>query len=281
MTDDRIDDFRHTLRQRTPFGSAGGAVAPLLVVGGGQPGVGTTTIAANLAVALARQGRRAVLVDADLERGGQGLFGSQAAGSLLDVLSGQRTVHEALDRGPSGIQLLAGIWNRTDVAEFSPQSCARLIANLQHLAPHAEVLVVDAGNGRNALAKLLWQAASAVMAVTTPEDTAIVRCYAAIKLYVASEQRPPIHTLVNQVADAAIAADVQARLGEACRRFLSLSAIAAPHVPRCEADGTRPLLFPVRGEEARQMDRAADLLWSHLQHPSSEMALSAASRRSG
>jgi hypothetical protein len=119
------------------------------------------------------------------------------------------------------------------------------------------------------------------MAVTTPEDTAIVRCYAAIKLYVSAEQRPPIHTLVNQVADPALAADVQARLGEACRRFLSLAAVAAPHLPRCEADGSKPLLFPVRGDEARQMDRAAELMWSHLQHASSEMALSATSRQSG
>ncbi len=41
--------------------------ARLLAVGGGKGGVGKTFIAANLATALARLGKRVVIVDADLE----------------------------------------------------------------------------------------------------------------------------------------------------------------------------------------------------------------------
>src|SRR5580698_267253 len=44
----------------------------LIVVTSGKGGVGTTTIAVNLAIALARDGRRTVLVDADLEQADAG-----------------------------------------------------------------------------------------------------------------------------------------------------------------------------------------------------------------
>jgi MinD-like ATPase involved in chromosome partitioning or flagellar assembly len=263
MIHDQADELRQLVRQRCADSAV--AQAPLVVVTGGKGGVGATTLAANLAVALARQGRRAVFVDADLDHGGNTHLSAHSdRGSVLDVLAGRRNVHEVLERGPSGIQVLSGAWASGDSTEYSAAAQERFITELARLAPHAEVVVVDAGSGRGPFVRRLWEAAGAVVVVMTIEDNAILQCYAAIKV-LSGDAPQPIYTLVDRAPDAAAAADAHARVAEACRRFLGQKAVAAGCVPQCDAHDQPVLIFPPRGEAARATDRVADRLWAQLQ----------------
>ena len=89
MTHDQADELRLLVRAAARHAPVAGGEVRLIAVTGGQRAVGTTTIALNLAVALALEGRRAILVDADLERGAvAGMCGLAERGSILDVLSG-------------------------------------------------------------------------------------------------------------------------------------------------------------------------------------------------
>jgi flagellar biosynthesis protein FlhG len=268
MMHDQADELRQLVRQQACRPTHIGPGAPLIVVGGGKGGVGTTTIAVNLAVALARQGRRAVFVDGDLDHGGNANFGHQHThGSVVDVLKGRATVHEVLERGPSGIQVVAGTWASGEVNDPSPTAHDRFIADLKDLAPHADVVVVDAGSSRNRFAARFWRAADLSVVVTTTESLAIMDAYAAIKAMAAGEESLSVHVLVNQAADATTAADVQSRIAAACQRFLGLRAQMAGHLPPCVSDGPTEgvLIFPPRCESARALDRVADTLWAQLQ----------------
>ena len=233
---DQAAELRQLVRQRAAGGAPGSPAAPLVVVSGGKGSVGTTTIAANLAVALARQGRRAVFVDADLDHGGHAnLANSPERGSVADVLAGRRTVHEVLERGPSGIQVLSGAWASGESSECSPAAQDRFVTELKHLAPHAEVVVVDAGSSRTHFARRLWQAASAVVVVTTSDSPAVMNAYAAIKTLARSESAGTIQTLVNLAGEAAESEDVQSRIATACRKFLALHCGSAGCVPEFRA----------------------------------------------
>jgi flagellar biosynthesis protein FlhG len=276
---DQADELRQLVRQRAHAGAGVGPGAPLIVVSGGKGGVGTTTIAANLAVALARLGRRAVFVDADLDHGGNSnLAQHPERGSVVDVLAGRRTVHEVLERGPSGMQVLSGAWASGEPSDCSAAAQQRFVAELKNLAPHAEIVVVDAGSSRNHFARRFWHAADAVLVVTRTDSVSIMDTYAAIKTLLAGDASVPIHTVVNLASDAAIAADVQSRIAAACRRFLGLRASAAGHVPPHVADGATDgvLIYPARCASARALDRVADTLWAQLQLDS---AREAAARR--
>jgi flagellar biosynthesis protein FlhG len=267
MMHDQADELRQLVRARAAADHDRGPAVPLVVVCGGKGNVGATTIAANLTVALARRGRRAVFVDADLEHGGNAHFGQQwERGSIVDVLAGRRGVRDALERGPSGIQVLSGVWPAGEASHSSSAAHDRLIHELKNLSPHGEVVVADAGSSRNACMRRWWQAADLVLMVTTTEPASVMERYAAIKVLTPSDDRPPIHTLVNLAADAAVAVGVQARVAEACRRFLGLRAVVAAHVERCDStastEGT--LVFPARSLSARALDRLADTLWAQL-----------------
>jgi flagellar biosynthesis protein FlhG len=264
---DQASELRQMMRQRLAAGSPSALTAPLVVVSGGNGSVGMTTVAVNLAVALARQGRRAVFVDADLDHGGHCDLASEALrGSVLDVLAGRRSLHEALCRGPSGIQVLLGEWASGEACEFTSAAHDRFVVELKHLAPHADVVVIDAGSSRTTLARRLWSAASAVVVVATTDATAIMNAYAAIKSMAADEQLS-LYTLVNRAVDAAEASDVHLRIAAACRKFLARRANDGGFVPEIAeaANGHQVLICPARCEAARAFDRMADTLWAQLQ----------------
>ncbi|HUY32652.1 MAG TPA: P-loop NTPase [Pirellulales bacterium] len=230
---DQANRLRSLVLEGVSRGAPGAepCAARRVVVTGGKGGVGTTTIAVNLAVALALDGYRTVLVDADLGRADAAALCRASDGYTVgDVLAGRRSVHEALVRGPAGILVLPGAWATGQAGECSPAAQEQLLRELSRLGPHADFVVLDAGNGQNRVVRRFWKAADSVLFVTSSDDAAVMNTYAAIKLLAAEGARPQLHILVNLATHAA-AAETQARLARACRRFLALELGDGGHVP--------------------------------------------------
>ncbi|MDZ7616827.1 MAG: P-loop NTPase, partial [Patescibacteria group bacterium] len=101
---DQANPLRQLMLASAQPGPSPGLRPRLVVVAGGRSGVGTTTMALNLAVAMAQRGTRAALIDADSSSGDVAMLCRlDDAHSLADVLAGRATVAEALQPGPGGI----------------------------------------------------------------------------------------------------------------------------------------------------------------------------------
>jgi len=212
------------------------ATAPqTLVVAGGKRGVGATTLASRLATALAHDALRVVLIDADLQ-GGDVATKSKLTGNLRlgDVLAGKKGIHEALQLGPAGIQVLAGIPDPLQQPALDKRAIQRLMRQMASLAPHADWMIVDAGNQASELALRLLSIAAQVLIVTSPHAAAIMETYVLIKtlvnlglvLYDGS-----LTLVVNQANSEHLAADVHRRIDQSCRRFLGVSIDFAGWLP--------------------------------------------------
>ena len=122
------------------------------MVFGGKGGVGTTTIAVNLAAALAEQAQRTLLCDA---------AGDDVAlqcrleprHSLADVLAGSRSPAQALLPGPAGVQVLPGRRDLVGWQEAAEPAWNRLLTQIAALSPPPEVMVIDAGSRPGPLAR--------------------------------------------------------------------------------------------------------------------------------
>ena len=253
---DQADQLRALVRAAGSR-DAGPASAPpqKLVVCGGKGGVGATTIAVNLSIALARAGGRVVLVDADMNRADVApLCQLDARQTVADVLSGRRTVHEVLHRGPAGIQVLPGLWSATGVPDCSPAAQDRLLSELDRLGRHADLVVLDVGSGLTHVVRRFWQAADRVLLVTTPDNIAVMDAYAAIKVLPAARSDLPIQLYVNQ-ADAHQADELHRRINQACGRFLNRAfalggnIAADPDIPQAAMSG-RPFVLDGGGRRA-------------------------------
>lgn len=207
--------------------------ARLLVISGGRPGVGATTLAVKLAEVLASEALRVVLADADLYRADLASHCDLPGGpSIGDVLQGRKSIHEALQLGPTGIQILTGSASAELRESTSERAIQRLIRQLPTLGRHVDWLIVDAGNQPTELAAQLWSVAELLLVVTSPEAVAVMDTYALIKTlisrYAAHRQ---VSLVVNQSPDAATSADVHRRIDQSCQRFLGLTVDFAGGLP--------------------------------------------------
>jgi flagellar biosynthesis protein FlhG len=273
-------DQAHQLRQMvtsqdmTPLedgrDDVGGPHAKLLVVTGGKCGVGTTTIAVNVAAAMARRGTRVVLVDLDWNRNDvANMCGLEPQMGLADVIEGTRPITEALQLAPAGLRVLGGA-NKVGASHaFRQESLERLIATLRSLGRSADCIIADAGCGATQLARTFWRAADAVLLVTTPDAVALMDSYATAKALLDPRRRPRLQVVVNQAVHELQAQEVYQRLSQSCGRFLgqrtdwagfvpldpALAALSAPTRPAIMQSPTLP--------SSRALDRVA----THLNLP--------------
>lgn len=207
----------------------------MIVVAGGKAGVGVTTIGVNLAVALAKHGLRTVLIDADLQQPDAAvLCGCLQSPGLGEVLASKRDIHEVLQRGPAGLQLVSGIAG-DGKSPCTPKSQQRLLRQLHSLSKHVDVVVIDAGSVPTDLARQLWAAADEVLLVTSPDVVAVMDSYAAVKtMYTPAPIAPQLRLVVNRAQDHEQALDVFRRIDQSCQRFLEVSLHMEAALPRDE-----------------------------------------------
>lgn len=232
MPDQATQLRRLVLQSGRPLGGDAAPPPRLLVVSGGKVSVGATTLAVNLAVALAGHGSRTVLIDADLRADIAAYCGLAASVGVTDVLLGRKDIHEVLQRGPGGTQVAIATDSTEARNAWTDRAVQRVIRQIQSLGRHADLVVIDTGNTSGQSMLPFWQAADDVLLVTTPDAVAVMDSYATIKtLLTRSPARPPIRLVVNQAEDADEAADVHRRIDHSCQRFLGRSIPLAGWTP--------------------------------------------------
>jgi flagellar biosynthesis protein FlhG len=231
--------------------------AVLLVVGA-KRGVGTTSLAAHLAVAFQQLQRATILIDASPSGGDLALVCRAEAGpSLAEIQAGHYTLAEALRPGPAGIQILGGPSPVETVLSARHDAMdPRWIGQLAQASPSTEVIVVDGGSGPNDSIEALWPVSHAVLLVLAPDPAAVVNGYAVLKL-LRSAGDPLVYCLVNRAASAAAAGAVFGRIHRASRRFLGLEPRPAGFVPEDPMIGSMdamaaPLVLGRRPAPARE-----------------------------
>lgn len=263
---DQANQLRQLVRLQVPAAPPDRAGPRFLVVTGGKGGVGATTVALNLAATLARRDCRVGLVDIDPQGDAAMRCRLQERYTLADVLSGRRTVREALVRGPAGMLVLPGVWESEQVLESSASAQDRLVEQLQGIADQVDCLVIDTGDGRGRLVRRIWRAADLALVVTTPELDSLMATYNSIKTLGAGLDHLPIATLVTMASSAAVAEETHLRLVRACLRFLGIRLRSAgglaPDAEVLLATGMNELFSVTNpdGAAAKQLGRSAEIL---------------------
>ncbi len=172
---------RHPTPQAGPAPVAG--VDRILAVGSGKGGVGKSTVAANLAVALAREGRRVGLLDADI-------YGPSQP-KMMGV-----TARPASPDGKTIIPLVAhgvtmmSIGLMVDPAKAVVWRGPMLMGALQQLLTQVawgrlDVLIVDLPPGTGDVQLTLCQKThlTGAIVVSTPQDVALIDARKAIDMF--------------------------------------------------------------------------------------------------
>lgn len=176
QTDTSVDDSMRSNRR-------GHSGARLLAIGGGKGGVGKTFVTANLAAALARLGKRVVVVDVDLD--GANLH------TCLGVPSPRRSLADfvsereddlgklLVDTPLANLKLIGATHANLADAQPSHLRRVRLVRGLRQL--DADIVLLDLGAGAHASVLDYFLVSDDGILVLQPEPTSVENAYSFLR----------------------------------------------------------------------------------------------------
>lgn len=204
----------------------------VLAVSGGKGGVGKTNVSVNLAVSLAKQNQRVLLLDADLGLANIDiLLGLNAKQNLNDVVEGKCDIRDVMIEGPAGIKIIPASSGTQSLTQISARSQAALIQAFEWLSEQVDVLIVDTAAGISESVTRFLTAVQQVVVVLTNEPTSITDAYALIKVMSQDYQLHRFNVLANMVKNEKEARQVFAKLLHASDRFLDVSLDYIGYIP--------------------------------------------------
>ena len=194
----------------------------IIAIASGKGGVGKTNLAINMGILFAREGKRVVVMDADLGLANVNvILGVIPKYNLHHVLKGQKKLSEIMVDTPQGIKIIAGASGFSKLANLNEQELGKFVSALEELSQF-DVVILDTGAGvsRNVLSFII--AAGEVIVVTTPEPTAITDAYGIIKSISAESSGVSMKLVVNRVPNIAAGRKVAERVINIAGQFLNV-----------------------------------------------------------
>lgn len=207
--------------------------AKIVTVASGKGGVGKSSLALNLGVALSQRGRRPLIIDTDFGFNNiDVMLGVHTQYDLLDVIEGRQNVRDIIETGVSGVQFISGGSGVYELFKMAPEQLMDIVSSLVELEDVADTIIFDTSAGLSDNAMRLIRASHETILVTTPEPTAVVDAYALLKIVHEQGDRPHISLVVNQAANAKEAVSVADGFVRIAEKNLNIRLNRLGHITR-------------------------------------------------
>ena len=180
-----VDDIELDLSVSSPPGRGFGQVKNVVLVSSGKGGVGKSTTAVNLALALDAEGAKVGLLDADIYGPSQGMMLGVAEGRRPDIKDG-KFFDPIRAHGIKAMSMSFMITDKTPMVWRGPMASGALQQILgQTLWGDLDYLIVDMPPGTGDIQLTLSQKApvAGAVIVTTPQDIALLDALKGIEMF--------------------------------------------------------------------------------------------------
>lgn len=245
-----------------------------IAVAGGKSGVGKTHVVVNLAISMARRGRRVLVLDGQQGRGGlEGVLGIKPRYNLAHVIRGERELEEVLIQGPGGIAIIPAARGLPALAGLDAAGQDNLVHAFSRLSSLFDVVLMNAGTGGSQSSLSL--ASQEVIIVVSGLPDSITEAYGLIKSQSRNFARRRYRILVNKVDTPQEAHTVFNNMAQVAGRFLDVSLEYMGFIPyddklRQSALLCRPVADAFPGADASQAFRELAESIEHWPFPSDD-----------
>lgn len=205
----------------------------VIAVTGGKGGTGKSSVAINLATALAQAGRHTLLLDGDLGLANVDvLLGLTPRYTLEHVLRGERTLEEIIVQSNAGVRVVPAASGVARMAALSHSEQAGLIQAFTALPEPLEVMIVDTAAGICESVLQFCQSAQQVLIVLRDEPAALTDTYALIKVLSRERRVRQFRVLVNMTHERGQGEALFRRLQRVTDRYLDVVLDYVGEVPQ-------------------------------------------------
>lgn len=250
-----------------------------LAITGGKGGVGKTSVALNLALTLAREGSRVLLLDGDTDLANVSIMlGRYPQRTLADVMAGSSSLQDVIMTADYGIHIIPGASGVDQCVDMDATDSLRVLKALSRLEKRYDYVITDTASGLQATGMHMIAAAELACVVVTPDPASLTDAFSLIKLLVRRGYRRTPSILVNMAQGASQARTVFQRLEGASQRHLGISlhylgGIWRDETLRQSVLNQRPVaLLPESDPSCRQFRSLSDMLNVRLRQISPKKA---------
>ncbi len=194
----------------------------ITAVTSGKGGVGKTFVSANLAAALARNGRRVLVLDADLGLANLDvLLNLFPKITLHDVFTGKHSLPEAIVQVSSGFWVLLAGSGMVEYSRMTLEIREQLQKVITEIEPRFDHVLLDTGAGISDVVLYTVSLARDVLVVVTPEPTSLTDAYATIKVLAQTQGRRRFDLVVNQTRKIGEGRAVRQQLQQVVDRYVN------------------------------------------------------------
>jgi MinD-like ATPase involved in chromosome partitioning or flagellar assembly len=250
------------------------AAPRVIAISGGKGGVGKTSIAINLAIALSKTGSKVCLFDGDTSLANTNvMLGLYPAYTLEHLFTGERSIQDIVITGPEGIQIVPGASGVANCVELDVEQQQRLVTSMRAIEKHYDYLLVDTAAGIGPTVLHFIAASQLAVIVITPEPTSLTDAFSLLKVLKRRGYRRGVQIVVNMATSQAQAKKTFARFSQAVLKYLSLrteylGSVWMDESMRNAVSTQKPVaLFPKTDPSARCFYRLAEALESVFERP--------------
>lgn len=194
---DQASRLRQMVQEKHEF-----TTSRVIAVTSGKGGVGKTSLSVNLAIELAKRGKKVVVFDADFGLANvEVMLGIRPTYNLLDLIHNGKSIEEIITNGPCGIGFISGGSGVSELASLDNESIRLLISKLVQLDSLYDVVIIDTGAGITDSVMEFVLVSPEVLLVVTPEPTSITDSYSLLKILRRKHDFNPLYKTINVVAN--------------------------------------------------------------------------------
>lgn len=246
----------------------------VIAVTGGKGGVGKTSVAINLAIALSRSGSKVCLFDGDTSLANTNvMLGLYPAYTLEHLFTGERSIQEIVINGPEGIQIVPGASGVAQCVELDVGQQQRLVTSIRSIEKHYDYMLVDTAAGIGPTVLHFIAASQVAVVVITPEPTSLTDAFSLLKVLKRRGYKRKVQVIVNMAASPAQSKKTYSRFTHAVDKYLNLKteylgSVWMDESMRNAVSTQRPVaLFPKTDPSARCFYRIAENIEDLFERP--------------
>jgi len=218
----------------------------VVAISGGKGGVGKTSVSINLAFALARTGRRSLMLDGDLGLANiDTLLGIKPKYNLSHLLDGSCSIQDVVTPVSSGIDLIPAASGVSRMADLCKAEQLGLISSFSGLTNHYDNLIIDCAPGIDPATLQLISTAHEIVLVVVDEPASMTDAYATIKVLKNTYGITRFRILINMTRRPDQASAVFQKISRVADRYLDVALHFEGGIPFDER-----LVHAIKGRES-------------------------------